>query len=68
MATDPVCGMKVEPATAAAETEHDGHTYYFCSKQCATRFQADPDKYAVNPAASAPRAPATKYTCPMHPE
>ncbi len=44
--TDPVCGMSVDPATAAANVEHDGTTYYFCSTGCATAFTADPDKYA----------------------
>ena len=28
---DPVCGMAVEPSTAAAAWEHDGTTYLFCS-------------------------------------
>ena len=44
--TDPVCGMGVDPATAAANVEHDGTTYYFCSTSCATTFTADPHKYA----------------------
>ena len=42
---DPVCGMTVEPATAAAKTDHAGKTYYFCSKQCAHVFQQDPARY-----------------------
>lgn len=45
-AVDPVCGMSVNPQTAAARVEHDGHTYYFCSKQCAASFNADPARYA----------------------
>ncbi|MHB1490216.1 MAG: permease [Cellulomonas sp.] len=44
--TDPVCGMGVDPATAAANVEHDGTTYYFCSTGCATTFTADPHTYA----------------------
>lgn len=43
--TDPVCGMSVDPATAAANVEHEGTTYYFCSTHCATTFTADPHKY-----------------------
>ena len=43
---DPVCGMGVDPATAAANVEHDGTTYCFCSTRCATTFKADPHKYA----------------------
>jgi Cu+-exporting ATPase len=41
--TDPVCGMEVDPADAAAAWEHDGTTYYFCSIGCFERFRADPD-------------------------
>ena len=43
--TDPVCGMSVDPATAAASVEHEGATYYFCGKGCAKSFSADPGKY-----------------------
>jgi len=42
---DPVCGMSVDPATAAASVEHEGHTYHFCGKGCAKSFRADPGKY-----------------------
>src|SRR5260221_14713119 len=59
--------MKVEPANAAAEIEHGGHTYYFCSKHCADKFNADPARYAAK-APTPATAAATKYTCPMHPE
>src|SRR5690348_6776623 len=31
---DPVCGMTVDPASAAGSHVHDGTTYYFCSKHC----------------------------------
>jgi Cu+-exporting ATPase len=40
--TDPVCGMTVEPAAAAAAWDHDGTTYYFCSVGCFERFRQDP--------------------------
>ena len=43
--TDPVCGMEVNPDSAAAKVEHDGGIYYFCSTSCAEKFKADPDKY-----------------------
>jgi len=42
MHTDPVCGMSVEAATAAAAWEHEGKTYYFCSVGCMERFRLDP--------------------------
>jgi Cu+-exporting ATPase len=45
MALDPVCGMTVDPARAAGQVEHDGTTYYFCSKGCVAKFSADPKKY-----------------------
>jgi Cu+-exporting ATPase len=45
--TDPVCGMVIDPATAAAQQELDGRTYYFCSQHCAAAFAADPAKYAT---------------------
>jgi len=44
-AIDPVCGMTVDPADAAATAEHDGKTYYFCAASCRDRFVADPEKY-----------------------
>jgi Cu+-exporting ATPase len=68
---DPVCGMKVDPQKAAGAVEHEGKTYHFCSKGCAAKFQADPDKYLVPQAAPEPMRPQSagvEYTCPMHPE
>ena len=37
---DPVCGMTIDPASAAGASEHDGQTYYFCSKGCKEKFDA----------------------------
>ena len=45
MHTDPVCGMAVEAASAAAAWEHDGVTYYFCSVGCMERFRQDPTRF-----------------------
>ena len=45
--TDSVCGMGVDPSTAAAHIDHAGQTYYFCSQHCADAFAADPSKYAA---------------------
>jgi Cu+-exporting ATPase len=44
---DPMCGMTVNPETAAASREVDGVTYYFCSAHCATTFDADPARYTT---------------------
>ena len=45
MERDVVCGMQVDPAKAAATSEYNGKTYYFCAKVCKTKFDADPAKY-----------------------
>ena len=69
-ATDPVCGMKVDPATARHRAEHDGRTYYFCSAGCRTKFLADPQHYLLPPEERpVPEGAADAIcTCPMHPE
>ena len=46
-ATDPVCGMSVDPATAPEHRGTDPGTVYFCSAGCAATFDADPGRYAV---------------------
>lgn len=43
--TDPVCGMVIDPATAAGKSVHAGKTYYFCSKDEKEKFDKDPEKY-----------------------
>ena len=43
--TDPVCGMKVDPAKTAHHAEHAGQAYHFCSAGCLTKFVADPGAY-----------------------
>jgi Cu+-exporting ATPase len=79
--TDPVCGMRVQPESAASHLEHAGRTYHFCSARCAERFRANPGGF-LNPSgqpapamppehrAKQPSREATcrVYTCPMHPE
>ncbi|MEZ2345690.1 heavy metal translocating P-type ATPase [Terriglobus sp. RCC_193] len=68
--TDPVCGMLVDPAKAAAATEYRGDMYYFCSKGCHAKFTADPEKYLHPVPAAPPPAGAEnmEYTCPMDPQ
>ncbi len=51
---DVVCGMTIDPAKAAGSSEYKGRQYYFCSKGCKTKFDADPEKYLAPPAAAAP--------------
>ena len=43
-ATDPVCGMPIDPASSVA-VDHDGRTYYFCESACADTFRDDPDRW-----------------------
>lgn len=42
---DPVCGMEIDPTTAAGTSEYKGQTYYFCAPGCKRSFDKDPEKY-----------------------
>jgi P-type Cu+ transporter len=44
MAIDPICGMTVDPATAAGQFEYEGVTYYFCAPSCLETFKRDPEQ------------------------
>ncbi|HEX4510789.1 MAG TPA: YHS domain-containing protein, partial [Burkholderiaceae bacterium] len=44
-ARDPVCGMMVDPATAAGQFEYGGQRYFFCCGGCLTKFRADPESF-----------------------
>src|SRR5437588_10976609 len=68
---DPVCHMTVDPAHPAGTSVYQGKTYYFCSKGCVAKFEAQPEKYLnPQPQQTEPAAApiAAEYTCPMHPE
>ncbi len=68
-ATDPVCGMSVDPATTPHVATHGGEHHHFCSAGCLAKFEADPDRYAAKGAPVAVDAPeGAIWTCPMHPE
>ncbi|MDZ4686597.1 MAG: heavy metal translocating P-type ATPase [Planctomycetaceae bacterium] len=71
-AIDPVCGMTVDPKSAAGTHTHQGKTYYFCSTHCVAKFQADPEQFLKSSTTTTPaptaHATAGPYTCPMHPE
>ncbi len=66
---DPVCGMTVDPARAAATLEHEGTRYFFCGAGCAAKFRADPQG-SLRPKApeAAKREQAVEYICPMDPQ
>ncbi len=75
-ATDPVCGMSVNPESAAGSFEYKDHTYYFCSAHCLQKFRQAPERFISAEQSSAkPDVPVSStatdeaaYTCPMHPE
>ena len=81
-AIDPVCGMTVDPADAAATVEYAGNTYWFCSTHCQKKFSAAPEKYLLvankqqdhgccdhdTQVTPVAAIPGAMYTCPMHPE
>jgi P-type Cu+ transporter len=47
MEKDPVCGMSVDPARAAATYEYEGKKYFFCNPRCQEKFSAEPRKYLM---------------------
>jgi Cu+-exporting ATPase len=54
--TDPVCGMRVEEAQAAGQSEYLDETYYFCSEGCKQKFDQRPESYVVRTGTAARRA------------
>ncbi len=71
-ATDPVCGMEVEPTTDAPSFVHEGVTYFFCCDHCRERFSADPSQFLEDHGSETGTDDhsdhGATYTCPMHPE
>lgn len=45
MPTDPVCGMELDQAHAAAIVAHEGVVYAFCSEACSSLFGANPERF-----------------------
>ena len=46
-ATDPVCGMTVDVATAVHTFDYEGRTVYFCSAGCKAAFERDPSAFSA---------------------
>ena len=67
-AIDPVCGMTVDIHAGKPTFEHKGHTYYFCSEGCRTKFSKEPERFLDKTGDAEPLPQGTLYTCPMHPE
>jgi len=66
-ATDPVCGMTVDPSSAVSAA-YAGDTYYFCREGCRDKFTADPGRYLSKSRETSPAAPAAgRHICPMCP-
>ncbi len=78
-AIDPVCGMTVNPESAAGSFAYEGQTYYFCNPGCLHKFREDPKRF-LKPQAPQLGQPVAigrvekkadsiaEFTCPMHPE
>ncbi len=64
MAIDPICGMTVDPATAAGSHDHQGQRYYFCGLSCLERFKANPER-ALQPRSASSAKPTTRRPLPM---
>src|SRR3990170_31057 len=44
---DPVCGMEMEAQAAFATRQYKGQTFYFCSANRVSKFDAAPEQYAL---------------------
>ena len=67
MAIDPVCGMDVDPARAAAKRTSGGRIIYFCAPGCAEKFDRDPAAYEARGfAPRLPTAPPRPAPLPRH--
>jgi P-type Cu+ transporter len=51
MAKDPVCGMEVREAGAEFQSAVGENKYDFCSGECKTEFEAEPQAYVGTEAA-----------------
>jgi len=60
VAIDPVCGMNVDPARAAARRTREGRVVYFCAPGCAASFDRDPSSYDGGASPAAPRTSAPR--------
>jgi YHS domain-containing protein len=51
MATDPVCGTKIDDKTTEFQTQFAGRKYYFCSDECRKEFEEQPEDFVETAAA-----------------
>jgi Cu+-exporting ATPase len=72
-ATDPVCGMTVDPRSPkGGQTRYAGRDFFFCSAKCREKFIATPDAYlgtgSPHDVLPAPATAGTSYVCAMDPD
>ena len=70
---DPVCGMLVDPGSAAATRIHEGQELHFCSQHCANLFQSNPETFLTGEdrsrvGRSKQMPDDARYVCPMCPD
>lgn len=52
---DPVCGMVIDERHAVGTSDYNGTRYYFCSEDCRTEFDENPQDYAAGATGGAAR-------------
>jgi Cu+-exporting ATPase len=74
---DPVCGMRTNRRDEFIQYEHEGTSYYFCSKHCLKKFKDSPSSQALHSTGDTvdsdkksikEQDTVRQFTCPMHPE
>ena len=61
-AIDPVCGMAVRDDADALKTEYAGQIYFFCSEDCRTTFEQEPQRFAQQANVEPGKEPGQKGT------
>src|SRR3990170_4268529 len=67
MASDPVCGMTVDEASAAGTSVFEGRTFYFCSAHCLRAFEANPKPFVASGASPVTAKVAAGHAMPAVP-
>ena len=62
MATDPVCGLTVDPTSARKTSDYRATTFYFCSPSCKKAFDVGPSAYVDAADAANDEAPVPART------
>jgi YHS domain-containing protein len=65
MQADPVCGTPVRERGNHESVEYAGTRYFFCSRTCLERFDAQPDLFTAGPA-EGKRADRDRGVLPGH--